>query len=103
MVRNVSFNGSPCAQEERRLANSLARMDSEGILRVFEQADIESLRDVVESRYLVRPGASGKNTSTWPDPSVVVVRINDLLGCTPPDALDVRALDLPDVDSWIYA
>ena len=102
-VVNVSLNGSPCAQEKRGLANCFARMDSEGVISILEQANIERFRDVVEGGYFVRPRAGCKNTSTWPDPSVIIIRINNLLSCTPSNALDVGTLDLPYVDSWVDA
>ena len=78
-------------------------MDSEGVISIFEQADIERFRDVVESGYFVRPRASCKNTSTGTDPSVIIVSINNLLSCTPSNALNVGAFDLPYIDGWVDA
>lgn len=84
------------AQEERRLPNALARLDTAQRLpaNALEETDVEFLRNVAEARDLVVPWSSGRELAR--------LRPERFFHSEQTLALDERAFNLPIVDRWVY-
>mmetsp|Transcript_19563 Transcript_19563/g.55238 ORF Transcript_19563/g.55238 Transcript_19563/m.55238 type:complete len:245 (-) Transcript_19563:103-837(-) len=92
-----------CAQEKRRFSDGLAAVHGEGIVDILHQPNVEGFWHVVECRDLVGARSRREQLRPWPDPCVIIVRVDNFFDGAPAHALDECTFDLADVDGRIDA